>query len=142
MPDSRRHRGPHPADEELFAAAELGVLERACAELSWLLSRGYADNAALALVGDRYQLRKRQRLAVLRASCTDDAVVARAARRLDSSAMSGRRVAIDGFNCLITIEAALAGAPIFRGRDGCLRDLASVHGSYRTVEETLSLIHI
>jgi hypothetical protein len=43
---------------------------------------------------------------------------------------------IDGFNVLITVESAIAGGACFIGRDGCLRDLASVHGSYRTVEET------
>lgn len=43
---------------------------------------------------------------------------------------------IDGFNALITTEAALAGGVILRGRDGAHRDLASVHGSYRRVAET------
>jgi hypothetical protein len=43
---------------------------------------------------------------------------------------------IDGFNLLTTIEAALGGGILLRGRDGCLRDMASMHGSYRKVEET------
>ena len=29
----------------------------------------------------------------------------------------------------------MSGAFIFRGRDGCLRDLAGIHGTYRKVEE-------
>jgi len=136
MPDSRRHRGPHPADAELFDSDRRDDLRTACSDLSWLLSRGYAERAALALVGDRHRLRKRQRQAVLRAACSDQALAAREQRRLGPGALNGARVAVDAFNCLITVEAGLGGAPLFRGRDGCVRDLASVHGSYRRVAET------
>lgn len=37
---------------------------------------------------------------------------------------------------LTTIEAALAQGVLLGGRDGCVRDLASMHGSYRHVDET------
>lgn len=50
---------------------------------------------------------------------------------------------IDGFNLITTIEAALSGGVLIRGRDGALRDMASMHGSYRKVRETLpALQHI
>lgn len=49
---------------------------------------------------------------------------------------------LDGFNVLITIEAALSGAVILRGADGRLRDLSSVHGTYRSVEETEAALHL
>ena len=45
-------------------------------------------------------------------------------------------MAIDGFNCIITVEAALSGGVVLVGRDTAVRDLASVHGSYRQVEVT------
>ena len=45
-------------------------------------------------------------------------------------------VALDGFNCVITLEAALSGGLVLIGRDGCLRDLSSIHGTYRAVSET------
>jgi len=51
-------------------------------------------------------------------------------------AIQGRDLAVDGFNVIITLEAALSGGVLLRGRDGRVRDLASVHGSYRRVEET------
>ena len=44
---------------------------------------------------------------------------------------------IDGYNVLITIEAALAGGVLLLGRDGCLRDMAGMHGSFRKVKETV-----
>lgn len=43
---------------------------------------------------------------------------------------------------LTTIEAALSGGVILRARDGCCRDMASMHGSYRKVEETLPAIQL
>ena len=48
MTDRRRHRGPHPRDAELFAPAQLETLRTACAELSWLLTRGYSAKASTA----------------------------------------------------------------------------------------------
>jgi hypothetical protein len=48
----------------------------------------------------------------------------------------GEGVIIDGFNLIITVEAALSGGVLIRCRDGCIRDLSGVHGSYRSVSET------
>ena len=49
---------------------------------------------------------------------------------------------VDGFNLMITLEAALSRGPLFLGVDKCIRDLSSVHGSYRSVEETERALHI
>jgi hypothetical protein len=43
---------------------------------------------------------------------------------------------------LITIEAAMSGGVILKGRDGCFRDLASVHGTYRKVTETIPALEL
>lgn len=136
MPDKRKHRGPHPADAGLFAENHLTALREAVADFSWLLSRGYTQAASLKLVGDRFQLTERQRLAVLRSGCSDESLQRRKQTELPPIGVAGRAVEIDGFNLLTTIEAALAGGVILIGRDGCYRDLASMHGSYRKVEET------
>jgi hypothetical protein len=137
MPDTREHRGPHPADAELFAPAMVPRLRQAVADFSMLLTKGYADKSALKLVGDRFSLTQRQRLAVMRGSCSDQQLESRSSRRMPVETLQGRDLAIDGYNLLITIEAALGGGLIFRGRDGCFRDLASIHGTYRKVEETI-----
>jgi hypothetical protein len=136
MPDTRRHRGPHPEDAELFAPAVWPALRAAVADLSWLLSRGYAENSALKLVGDRLQLTERQRIAVLRSTCSDQAREHRHQNQLPAERLAGERVDIDGFNVLTTVEAALAHGVLLGGRDGCVRDMASMHGSYRKVDET------
>jgi hypothetical protein len=136
MPDRRRHRGPHPQDAELFAPARLPALREAVSDLSWLLQRGYAQPSAIKIVGDRYELTTRQRIAVQRASCTEVALAGRVERQIGVSRLGGREIAIDGYNVLVTIESALAGGLILGGRDGTYRDLASMHGSYRSMLET------
>lgn len=135
-PDHRQHRGAHPADRELFAVDRLPALRTATAELSWLLSRGYSAKSARALVGDRHSLNERQRLAVARAACSDTSRARRLATQLSPLASRRQNLLIDGFNLIVTLEAALSGGILLHCRDGCLRDLASVHGSYRSVMET------
>jgi hypothetical protein len=135
-PDRRRHRGAHPEDARLFGEAWLPALRVAASELSWLLSRGYQMKSALKLVGDRHSLRERQRLAAARAACPEESLERRRASRVSEGAVAGEALVVDGFNLVITLEAALSGGVIVRGRDGCVRDLSSVHGSYRAVEET------
>lgn len=134
--DGQRHRGAHPADDKLFASKHLPALRQAVADLSWLLGRRYAPAASLKLVCDRFSLRERQRLAVGRAACSDEQKANRQARCLPLETIRGREMLIDGFNLTITIEAALSGGVLLACRDGCLRDLSSVHGTYRSVAET------
>ncbi len=135
-PDKRQHRGAHPADKKLFGERMLPTLRRAVGELSWLMGRGYAQAAALKLVGDRYGLALRQRLAVARAACSDEARLRRGSASLPVEEAAGRHLMVDGFNLIITVEAAMSGGLLIRGRDLSIRDLSSVHGSYRSVEET------
>ena len=112
------------------------MLRRAVEDLSWLLTRDYARPSALKLVGDRFQLTERQRLAVFRSGCSDAALKSRTETQVSLDALPGREVHLDGFNVLTTLEAALAGGVVLHGRDGCYRDMASMHGSYRKVAET------
>jgi hypothetical protein len=135
-PDTRRHRGAHPADAELFGPDQLPKLRRAVAELCWLLSRGYQLTSSLKLVGDRYGLRERQRLAVSRSACSDQDRQRRKEHSVAVELLRNQEVTVDGFNLIITIEAALSGGLLLVGTDECIRDLSSVHGSYRSVEET------
>ena len=140
VPDKRRHRGSHPEDRRLFADDRLSALRQAVEEYAWLRTRGYAEPSALGLVGNRHDLTERQRLAVRRSACSDQAL----RRRLDTqtaiSACCTRPLAIDGYNVLITVESALSGGLILIGRDGACRDLASIHGTYRRVDETLPAV--
>jgi len=137
LPDKRKHRGPHQEDEHLFASSQWPAMQQAVRDLSWLLSGGYAGKSSLKLVGDRFALRERQRIALMRCACSDDALAKRSAKQVAKGQLVGETLLLDGYNVLTTIEAALAGGVIIKGRDGCFRDIASVHGTYRKVEETV-----
>jgi hypothetical protein len=137
MPDMRRHRGMHPEDAELFGEDARPRLCAATADLSWLYGRGYAPVSSLKLVGDRYALAQRQRAAIGRCACAEPTVLARRARMLGQGALHGATLAVDGFNVLTTLEVALSGGIVLVARDGVMRDIAGVHGSYRRVEETV-----
>jgi hypothetical protein len=135
MPDRRRHRGAHPEDDLLFRRPEsLQTLRVAAGDLAWLLGRHYAPEAALTLVGNRYQLRQRQRQALSRAVAAPAQARARRQRHVMPASLTGARLQIDALNQIITIEAALAGGLLLRGHDGALRDLASIHGTYRAMQ--------
>lgn len=130
------HRGAHPRDAEQFSASVLPRLRAAVHDLSWLRSRGYGDSSALKLVGDRYRLKRRQRNAVARSSCTDREREHRRKAFVSPQDLAGAHLEVDAFNVLISIEGAIGGAYLFVGRDGAYRDVSPVRGTYRLVEET------
>jgi hypothetical protein len=137
MPDKRKHRGPHPEDERLFAETNTPVLIRAVQDVSAILSMGYPSKGTLKLVCDRFSLTQRQRLAVMRSACSDQHLAVRRQKQIKFENLTDQPIILDGYNVLITIEAALSNGFIFIGRDSCHRDLASVHSTYRQVNETV-----
>ncbi|MBN1395229.1 MAG: DUF434 domain-containing protein [Pirellulales bacterium] len=142
MPDRRAHRGPHPEDARLFDAAAVEKLRAAAGNFCWLLDRGYAHDSALKLVGDRHGLVARQRTAVSRCCCTAAEAASRRRREVGIEKLAGAALWIDGYNVLTTVEAALAGGVILAARDGAYRDMASMHGSYRKVAETIPALEL
>lgn len=132
----QRHRNAHLGDKTLFSGGRLLRLHQAVYDLCWLLDRGYARPSAIKLVGDHYQLLKRQRLAIARAACSDASRELRSGKCLPVEAVKDRQLVIDGFNLVITIETLMAGGVVLRCRDGCIRDIAGIHGTYRQVNET------
>lgn len=130
------HRGTAPDDGELFEARHQPALRAAMHDLCWLLDRDYSLNSAVELVGNRYNLTARQRLALKRCACTATERANRLARQMPMEAMRGEPLWLDGFNVLLALEVALSGGVILRGRDGCCRDVAGVHAHYHRVAET------
>src|SRR6266851_3119876 len=96
-PDIRKHRGAHPEDRKLFAEGQVPVLRAAVGELSWLLTRDYSLKGALKLVGDRYTLTDRQRLAVARAACSDQSQARRLHSLVSAEAVLHEALMVDGF---------------------------------------------
>jgi hypothetical protein len=127
---------------KLFSEKTLADLRGAVADYSLLLTKGYAQKSTLKLVGDKFSLTERQRIAVMRSACSDQQLESRKSREIKIGELAGQELALDGYNVLITIEAAMSGGIIFKGRDGCFRDLASIHGTYRKVTETIPAVEL
>lgn len=81
-------------------------------------------------------------MALLRSTCTQQQMDQRRRKELLPSEISGRTVLLDGYNILITLEAALSGAAIFIGQDSNIRDLSGLHGTWRKVSETIPAIDL
>jgi hypothetical protein len=138
-----RNRGKSSEDDNLFKLPkELSRLREALADMYYLLSRGYPAKSSLALVGNRHRLRARQLLALQGMACSAQEVEDRAGRRLNPQALLGTRLFIDGFNLLILLETLLSGGYIFCGLDGCYRDISSVHGTYKKVNQTGEVLQL
>ncbi len=131
-----KNRGKHPNDDKIFGKRWHPALREAVNDMCYLLTRGYGSNSALSLVGNRYQLNNRQRLAVLRISASDHKIENRQLKACQDDELAGQEIDIDGFNLLVLLESALSGAYLFKCRDGTYRDIASVHGSYKRVMKT------
>jgi hypothetical protein len=87
-------------------------------------------------VGDRHRLRDRQRKALQRCAASDDDTRRRAGNRVEPEQMRGETLLVDGFNVVLTLEAALAGGILLLARDGALRDLSSLERHYRQSDTT------
>ncbi len=132
----------HRNDETFFGGEQLLRLRDGVYEFCWLLDRGYARHSAIQLVGDHHQLNIRQRLAISRAACSSASKESRQAKCLPIEDIKGQPLVIDGFNLIITIETAIAGGLLLGCCDGCIRDIASIHGTYRQVQETRPAIEL
>ena len=136
------HRGAASEDSHLFAPAQLPSLRAAAADLCWLLDRDYAPRSAIELVGNRYSLAARQRMALSRYACSEADIHRRDQHRLEMAALRGRELWIDGYNVLTLIESALGGGIVLLCRDSCCRDIAGIHRRYRKVNETIPALQL
>jgi hypothetical protein len=146
MPENSKNktqRGFSPKDEKQFSEESVQLLRRAAEEVRYLLNHGYHLKPVTKFVGNHYLFSERQRLALARSIASDDQIAGRKSREIrltnpeeDSSFDGFSEINIDGFNTMITLETALTGSPVFRGMDGCIRDLAGLHGTYRINEIT------
>ncbi len=138
----QKRRGWDIQDVRFFSESEVKKLLYAQEELSFLLGRNYPASSVIKLIGDRYQLTQRQRIALVRSTCSPQSLVLRQAKCLPISSIAEGAVYIDGFNLIITLEVALSKGIILKGQDGCIRDLAGLRGNYRLIPETDEAIKV
>ena len=138
-----KNRGKEASDDILFGTEKMQFkLKEAVTDMHYFLSRGYGEKATLALVGNRYRLNSRQQQAVRGMSASQSQIEDRQSKEIQSPDLEGKEITIDGFNALILLESILSNAYVFKGQDGFIRDLSSVHGTYKRVKQTSQAIEI
>lgn len=129
-------RGSDPDDSKWFSDEAVEKLKKAQDEIQWLLDRGYRFDSVLPFVCNHYLLSSRQRLALQRSVSSSLKFEKRKKSMLGFEEAKEGCIYIDGFNLIITIEVALSGSPVFLGKDGVIRDLAGLRGTYRIIDKT------
>lgn len=119
--------------EELWEAAE---------DLRLLLNRRYPKDASLQLVGNRYNLDRNSRHLLSRGVFPHARAEERNAKRVSVRDLKDNGLAIDGHNCIITLESALKGKIILLADDGYIRDISGVSGGYKETKETQEALEL
>lgn len=111
-------------------------LKEAIIDLRFLLGRGYNREGSVDFVGDKYQLNKKDRLILYRAVYDSKTANEHAKKRFSAKAISGKRVAVDGYNVILTVESMLKNERLILCDDDFVRDVSAVHGKHKPTETT------
>ncbi len=106
-------------------------LQEAASDFRHLLNRGYPRKPVLELIGNRYHLSYDQRHLLHRGIFSKLDARTRKAKQITLKGLCHQELAIDGYNVLITIEAALSGRPLILSDDGFVRDISGLSGNFK-----------
>ena len=129
-------RGFVPEDERNFSPEAIEIMRTASRHIRFLLDEGYDLKQASIFVGNHFLLSERQRLAIVRSLASGQQISERKEKQVSMDQLAGQEVWIDGFNTIITLEVLLSRSVLFRCKDGTIRDLAALRGTYRLIPET------
>ncbi len=135
-------RGFVPEDGEQFTGKQLGLLQKAADEVQFLLDQGYDVKPVTTFVGNHYMFSERQRLALARSVSSKEWIGKRGSKELLKQGNLIKTAHVDGFNTIITLEVALSGSLVLYCRDGTVRDLAGLRGTYRVIDKTQKAIEL
>lgn len=130
------NRGKEAKDDILFGKQAQLIFKEALSDLHYLLSRNYSDKNSLQVVGTRYKLTQRQLRAIQSMAASEEQLTVVKNKAVGIESLIGQDLVFDGFNVLILLESLFSNAYLFKGMDGCYRDLSSVHGTYKKVSQT------
>lgn len=121
---------------KIISESDLSLFKEAAADFRFLLSRGYPRSAALALVGNRYELDRTPRQLLHRGVFAPAEADARRAKLRRLADLPGQPLAVDGHNVLITLECAARRLPVVAADDGWLRDVGQISRAFQLSPET------
>jgi len=106
-------------------------LRNAIHDLRYLLNRGYPRGSAVTFVANHYRLALEQRHLLARCVFSRREVTKLRRKAVKTSALRDKRMGVDGYNVLITLESILTGKQVVRCDDGYIRDLRAIFGKYK-----------
>lgn len=122
---------------------------KAADDIRYLLEKGYKRDSAIRFVADHYKLDKNERYILARTVFSGATASSRTQKKLDIGNLKKRKLLVDGYNVLITLESLLGGEYIWIGDDSFLRDIKGVfknHSNkditFQAVEKMLNFIKI
>lgn len=136
MTEKITRRGYDPEDDKWFSIEAAIKLSKAMEDFQYLLDRGYKSQPAIDFIGNHYLLSSRQRTAIQRSAAAQVQYEKRKASMLPLECAKEGPVIVDGFNLIISLEVALSGSVLILGRDGVIRDLAGLRGTYNIIYKT------
>ena len=131
-------RGYVPEDERNFSPSALETMRTASRHIDYLINEGYDLKQVSVFVGNHFLLSERQRLAIMRSLATKEQLET----RKEKETTSGKEIWVDGFNMIITLEVLLSDSVLFFCKDGTIRDLAALRGTYRIIPETTAAVRM
>ena len=114
----------------------MSKLGNAVRDLRYLLDQGYPRDSAVNFVSNHYRFPLDQRHLLARCVFSKREAAEHRRRAVKASAVRGKRLGVDGYNVLITLETILTGKQIIRCDDGYIRDLRAIFGKYRATPAT------
>lgn len=105
-------------------------------DLRYLLNQGYPRDSAVNFVANHYRLPLNQRHLLARCVFSRREVAKHRRKSVRASAVRGKRLGVDGYNVLITLESILTRKRVVRCDDGYVRDLRAIFGKYRVSPAT------
>lgn len=106
----------------------------------FLFTLGFRDS--VEIVGRRFSLRKMEVVALSKLVRSPEESLRNSLKVVPAKCVSGRDLGIDGFNVLITLEAALSGQPVYVCSDGMIRDLSLAYSSYKPSDRFDEAVHL
>ncbi len=105
-------------------------MENAAKDIRYLLERDYPRNSVIRFISDHYRLSNCQRYTLARTVFSSYTVTERRSKKVQCTGLNGKKVLIDGYNVIITLENILKGEITWSADDSFLRDIKGVHRNH------------
>lgn len=110
-------------------------VKEAQVELRYLLNKGYRRKVALKFVSNHHMLPKEDRNLLFRKVFSKDEIKDHKNRKITINDLQGKKLGIDGYNVLITVETVLEDEYLVCD-DGFIRDVKASFGNYDITKKT------